>query len=212
MPRKTDKTLKERISYLENALRLKDEEYKKFFETIIDNISHELRTPLNAINGFSGLIQSRELPFKKVEDYFEIIHANIARIQFVIDNVIELSFLNANKLEMKKEVCNLSEILKSTFYYANHLKMKYKKNAVAIICGDIESELVEEFIADEYRIMLVLRNLINNALKNTTKGYVEFGCSSDNDLLKFFVMDTGKGYDKNIISDAFQNQKKQSVG
>ena len=162
-------------------------------EAIIANISHELRTPLNAINGFFGLLQSGEPSFQKQNEFNKIIRENIERLQFVMDNIFEMTMLKENRLTIDTDLCNMSEILKSTLYYSNHLKIQLGKKDVAIICDETNIDKIGSFLTDDYRIKLIMKNLLNNALKNTEQGFVEFGCMRKEGFLEFFVKDTGNG-------------------
>ena len=95
--------LKERIKALEHQLDLKDKENKKFTESFIANISHEIRTPLNAIIGFSGLLRSRALSNSKKEQFLIHINHSTERLLYLIDNIIELSYMQSDKMNLELE-------------------------------------------------------------------------------------------------------------
>ena len=93
--------------------------------------------------------------------------------------------------------------MKSAYYYVSHLKEKHSRNSVAIIYDD-SSINIKDFYCDGFRILLILKNLLNNALKFTDNGYIEFGCQLKNDELEFFVKDTGKGI-RSLTKSVFEN-------
>ena len=199
--------LKEQIRELENKLILKEKENQKFTERFIANVSHEIRTPLNAIVGFSGLLQSRTLTNSKKDQFLIHINQSTERLLYLIDNMLELSYIQSDQMNLKFEKCNISEILKSAYYYASHLKVKHVRNNIAILYDESMLNLSEEVYTDEHRLLLVLRNLINNAIKYTSKGFIEFGCIPKGNLLEFYVKDTGKGI-KNMEKTIFEKYEK----
>ena len=190
-----DKTaaLNNRILELETQIERIKNENKRFTEIFVSNISHEIRTPLNAIIGFSGLLRSREIPFKKKEQFVMHISDSTERLLFLIDNVMELSLIQSDNMNLNVDKCNLSEIIQNTYYYANHLKSKYNKHGIILICDYAELDEIDDLYTDEFKVLLIMRNLINNAIKYTANGYIEFGCKIKNDMLEFFIKDTGYG-------------------
>jgi len=210
--------LLDRIKELEDQLLNKEEAHKQFKQYIVANISHEIRTPLNAIVGFSGLLKSRDLSIEKRDAYVEHINDNTERLLFLVENIIELSNIQANNMKTNLEICHLSELLKSAFYYVNHLKAKYRKDRVGIICNDECNEKLDKFYTDDHRVLLILKNLLNNALKHTDKGYIEFGCMIKDSLLEFYVKDTGKGIqgkngsDRSVFKEFYKNEKSYLSG
>jgi signal transduction histidine kinase len=205
-------SLKKRVRELEESLSDKNEEIKRFTDTFIANISHEIRTPLNAIIGFSGLIGSRELSDYKKKQFLLHISNSTERLLNFVDNLIELSFIRSNNMKLKIELCNIEEILKTVLYYANHLKEKYNKTDLLIINqGELTKDRVL-FLSDEYKLLLVLRNIISNSIKNTNIGTVEFGCIVKKKYIEFFVKDTGTGMlnnDESIFTDFTKKREKE---
>jgi two-component system, chemotaxis family, CheB/CheR fusion protein len=203
--------LKERVQELEHQMHLKECEHKMFKNNLISNISHEIRTPLNAIVGFSGLLKCKNLSDTKKEQYVVHINNSTDRLLFLIDNLIELSYIQSGNLQINMETCYISEILKVGFYYAQHMKEKLSKGNVAIICNAPDTIGGDEFVSDSFKLQLLLRNLINNALKNTDNGYIEFGGDTINGSIEFYVKDTGSGITEfgTSVLESFSNINSQ---
>jgi PAS domain S-box-containing protein len=176
--------------------------YKNHF---LANMSHEIRTPINTIIGFSELIKNEGLLPQKRNKYSEIIEENSQSLLRLIDDIIDVSKIEANELKIKKEACPLGELFSELeMTYNNFLKRKQKPNLELVF--SVPKEAHHDIIfTDPYRLRQILNNLYLNALKYTEKGKIEVGYSIVNETkLRFFVSDTGAGIPADRINNIFK--------
>jgi signal transduction histidine kinase len=187
--------LEDKVRQLEAKLeenRLKTERIKAKF---LSSVSHELRTPMNAILGFSNLLIDKNVTTEKKEEYMEHINQSGNSLLTIVDSMIDASLLEVNELRINKERVNLNLLVQQVYHYYNIDKHKLGKDHIAILLN--KGVRKEEFIitTDHYRLTQVLSSLLNNALKFTSKGIIEFGYSvrEEDRKIQFFVKDSGKG-------------------
>ncbi|HEY3370006.1 MAG TPA: PAS domain S-box protein [Prolixibacteraceae bacterium] len=176
--------------------------YKNHF---LANMSHEIRTPINTIIGFSELMKNEQLPIQKRNKYTDIIEENSQALLRLIDDIIDVSKIEANELKIKKEACALGELFAELeMTYNNFLKRKQTRNLKLLF--QLPEEAHHDVIfTDPYRLKQILNNLFLNALKFTETGQIEIGYNiiSDNKL-RFFVSDTGTGIPPDRIKNIFK--------
>ena len=176
--------------------------YKNHF---LANMSHEIRTPINTIIGFSELMKNEQLPIQKRNKYTDIIEENSQALLRLIDDIIDVSKIEANELKIKKEACALGELFSELeMTYNNFLKRKQNRNLKLQFQVPDESHH-DVIFTDPYRLKQVLNNLFLNALKYTENGTIEIGYNiiSDNKL-RFFVSDTGSGIAPERVKNIFK--------
>lgn len=187
--------LQAKVAELEMKLRTSQQNSDHLKRRFLANISHELRTPMNAILGFSNLLIDKNLTNDKREEYMEHINSNSNNLLSIVDSIIDASLLEAGELAIKKNYCDLHEILQQVYHFFNIGKHKMDKDHIAILLN--KENRSEEFriYTDGYRLSQVLSNLLQNALKFTKKGIIEFGYEVHElqGKIEFFVKDSGKG-------------------
>ena len=154
----------------------------------LSNMSHEIRTPLNAIVGFSELLVNTDDPKDKAE-YMAIINRNNELLLQLISDILDLSKIEAGTLEFIYDMVDINEMLRG-------LEMSYRQKNMEYPDVDISfTSHVNECViyTEKNRVMQVISNFLNNALKFTNKGYIHFGYEEQANGLRFFVSDTGKG-------------------
>lgn len=178
----------------------KAEESNKLKSAFLANMSHEIRTPLNAIVGFSGILASTddEAPEEK-QEYLHIIEDNNNLLLQLISDILDLSKIEAGTLEFAYSNTDLDELFLNM---EDAAKLRNKNNEVEI---RYKRELPECCIStDKNRLTQVIINLLNNAMKFTTKGYIEFGYHlKENNLIYFYVTDTGCGIPNEQVDNIF---------
>ncbi|MCU4176881.1 ATP-binding protein [Carboxylicivirga sp. N1Y90] len=169
------------------------EESDRLKSAFLANISHEIRTPMNGIFGFSELLQLNTFSEDEQNKYLGLIFSSAQQLLSIINDLVNISKLEANLVEVNKEEVNLHEMVSDLF--ALH-KLKAEKLALDFSYS-YELEESERFNVDKVKVRQVLTNLISNAIKNTKDGSVHFGVEpyGDGEFLRFFVCDTGIGID-----------------
>ncbi|HIE03020.1 MAG TPA: response regulator, partial [Thiotrichaceae bacterium] len=179
------------------------------------NMSHEIRTPLNAVIGFSNLLSSL-ISDKKQTRYLDSIQTAGKSLLTLINDILDLSKIEAGRLDIQYEAINLYlifEELKQIF--AVNIA---EKNLELII--NIDEHLPKTLLLDETRLRQVLLNLIGNALKFTKQGYIKLSAypsmeQIDDEIeLIISVTDTGIGVPENqqeVIFESFRQQEGQST-
>lgn len=163
------------------------------------NMSHEIRTPLNAMEGFSRVMCETESQEERMK-YMEIIESNNSRLLTLINEILDLSRVEAGEVSIKKSLTDLNELCRTL------------NNTFKFRCPDTVNMVWEEpnmtvmLNTDGNRISQVFSNLISNALKHTTQGSISYGYRLINDGqdVEFYVSDTGSGIDPQDIDNIFK--------
>ncbi len=163
----------------------KAEESNKLKSAFLANMSHEIRTPMNSIVGFSALLKDRELSDEKKDEFIDIIKSNSDYLLGLIEGIIDISRVESGNVEIKWEKIDARELFRDLKERMQPLKpgLELRYNA-----GDTPL-----FISDRVKLNQVLSNLISNAIKFTSEGYVEYSLRKEKDTLLFSVEDTGTG-------------------
>lgn len=177
------------------------------------NMSHEIRTPMNGIIGLSKLLRKTKLDDTQ-GNYLDAIITSADNLLVIINDILDLSKINEGKLQLEKIPFQLNKLLsnliKSLGYSA--------KDRGLTLSYTLGEDLAYTYIGDPVRINQVLLNLLGNALKFTHEGFVKLAVSLDKrddniDFIKFEVIDTGIGIDKDKQKLIFENfsQEDESV-
>lgn len=184
----------------------------KLKTSFLANMSHEIRTPLNAIMGFLNLYYEEGYTIEEREAFRSYIEKSSKDLIQIIDDILDISRIEANKLMISNTVCDLDNLLSElhSFYQKGVIKSKMK---VELIYE--QPKMLATILTDPLRLRQILINLIDNALKFTEIGSVTFGYESKKDTILFYVKDTGIGIsedNKKIIFDSFtrvENHKRK---
>lgn len=185
----------------ENELKLLDalakaEESDKLKAAFLTNMSHEIRTPLNAILGFSDLLKDENLPKSQTVAFLSKISENGNALLQLIEDILELSMLEAGKVKIKKETVEIEALMQSFVDDCQSLAHRKNKDNLRIIKTTPEKNSF--FVTDAHRLRQIMHNLIDNALKYTEQGIVEIGFElprNGQSMMKLYVRDTGVGID-----------------
>lgn len=177
-----ERNLQELLDKLITSLEFKS----KFLATM----SHELRTPLNAIIGFTSLLLDRNYgPLNKDQmEFLEDVTSEADHLKRLIDMILDFSLIDMGKFELAIENFKLLPILKEIVSIVNHLFMK---KGIKMNLEGINEEIYVK--ADPLRFKQILYNLIDNAIKFTEFGHIDFRCIEREDNWEFQVEDTGIG-------------------
>ncbi len=170
------------------------------------NMSHEIRTPMNGVVGFAELLKDKNISEEERIQYLDIIDINSKKLLALIDDIIDVAKIESGELSISLEDFDLNKMLNNILIVANKEKENQYKNDVEIILSVPDPRQQMIINSDELRLGQVFINLINNAIKFTDTGIIEFGyiVLKDSKKIKFFVKDDGIGIPKHEIDTIFQ--------
>ena len=177
----------------------KAEKASRMKSLFLANMSHEIRTPLNAIEGFSRIMAETDSAEERMK-YMEIVESNNSRVLALINEILDLSRVEAGEISIKKSMTDLNEMCKSI-----QLIFKFRCPETVQLLWSMPNMNVT-LNTDVNRITQVFSNLISNALKHTSKGSITYGYRLINDGqdVEFFVSDTGSGIAKEDLDHIFK--------
>ncbi|MFN8208076.1 MAG: ATP-binding protein [Bacteroidales bacterium] len=183
--------------------RFRAEENDKLKTAFLNNMSHEIRTPMNGILGFSDLLVNRELPEEKKKEYGRIIKASGEQLMHIIDDILDISKLEAGQVRINESSYQLNQLIHLAGAIAeNQVRVKGKKINIRVITALPDGRDV--FTGDKTRVMQILNNLANNAVKFTNEGTIEIGYRQEKTTLVLFVKDSGIGIEPRLQKRIFE--------
>lgn len=192
--------LKEKENELKDALK-KAEESDKLKSAFLTNITHEVRTPMNGVLGFTELLKNSKPDDEEYYEYLDIIESSGKRMMTLINNLVELSMIQANEVITNKTEFNLNKLLDDVFH--DFLEISKSKNLNFQLSKSLKDD--DSIIyQDKIHLKKILDNLLNNAFKYTDKGTVRFGYQKSENYLEFFITDTGIGISETIKNKIFE--------
>lgn len=209
----TDEQYKEELLKHRNEELLfakeKAEESNRLKTEFLNNMSHEIRTPLNGIIGFSQMLKEPQLSSVNIEKYTDIIQKSSYQLLKIVEDILEISALETNKIQLSEEVFCLNDLLDDLFTF--YSKIACKKG----LSFNLEKGISDKescILSDRTKMYKILVNLLENALKFSDHGFVNFGYIVENDRLAIYIKDTGVGIaPENIdaIFDRFTQEEKE---
>lgn len=230
--RNLEKIVEKRTAELMEA-KNKAEQSDQLKSAFLANMSHEIRTPMNGILGFAELLKTPDLSGDQQQEYIGIIRKSGDRMLNIINDIVDISKIEAGLVEMAYKQSNINE--QTEFIYKF---FKPQAEAKGIILSYKNSLSFDEafFMTDKEKVYAILTNLIKNAIKYTDKGSIEFGYNIDVEdqhaallhasslsvpQLRFYVKDTGIGvpidrqqaiFDRFIQADIADKRAFQGAG
>ena len=181
---------------LEEA-KVKAEAADKMKSKYLADMSHEIRTPLNAITGFSELMAFADTDEERMS-YYDVIKMNNQLLMQLINDILDISKIEADAIKITYEQLDVSELMDTIYASA---KLRVPGGVKLVLEKGADHHM---FGTDSMRLLQLINNLVNNAIKNTKEGSITMGYTirPDNQL-RFYVRDTGIGIDKDKLKDVF---------
>jgi len=186
----------------------KAEESDRLKSAFLANMSHEIRTPLNAILGFSGLLRDVHDDKEKTDEFVEIIESSGQQLLNIINDLLEISKIETGQITITPATVNINKVMRELFnQYSKQTELK-----------GLDLLLFEEYkddfytVTDENRLKQILYNLMNNAIKFTSEGKIQFGYTVEDEYIRFSVTDTGIGLSENDKAIIFKPFRQVETG
>ncbi len=179
----------------------KAEEADQLKSAFLANMSHEIRTPMNSIIGFAQLLDEDKNTDKHA-DYLKIIMDNSHLLLRLIEDIIDISKIEAGQIEIHTAPTDIHRVLDDLYSSFKHVMHDSGKEGLNLTVSYAKPEL--SLVTDEVRFKQILSNLLTNAIKYTETGSIQFGYAPESGVIRFFVKDTGIGIRENEIDSIFQ--------
>jgi PAS domain S-box-containing protein len=166
----------------------KAEESDRLKTAFLHNVSHEIRTPMNAIIGFTTLLNEKGTTEQEKQQFTGIITQSSNQLLSIINDIVDIANIESGQVKVNFSRINLNSCMKGLLE-----QFSYRKNNISI---GLHLDLPDDqsyLVTDETKMIQVLSNLINNALKFTQEGRIDFGYQVQNEYIEFYVSDTGIG-------------------
>ena len=213
--RKSREQLKKRNEQLRSALAMA-EEGEKMKTEFVRSVSHEIRTPLNAINGFNDILNTPgiEISAEERTDLLARIADNIKAITNIVDEMLQMADKESNEFYDKTDRIYCNSFFSNLLYsHREHVSSSIELEYVPRVINRFQIETNEEGLRK------VMEELIQNAIKFTSKGYIRVSCqlSDDNYQLLVSIEDSGRGIPKEEQEKIFEgfyktNTFEQGIG
>ena len=181
------------------------EESTRSKEVFLANMSHEIRTPMNAIVGMSNQLGKTNLDTTQ-QFYLSTINAASENLLFIINDILDISKIEAGKLQIEKIGFELKEVVSRAIRVLGH---KAEEKGLTITTGSLDTAVSGVLMGDPFRLNQILLNLINNSIKFTEKGgvVISFEVISETVLtqtVRLTVKDTGIGMEELFVKNLFE--------
>ncbi len=187
----------------------KAEESDRLKSAFLSNMSHEIRTPMNAILGFSGLLSDPGSTEEEKAEYIDIIKERGKDLMRIISDIIDVAKIESGQLKINIKDCKINRLLEDIYTVFNQIKQKQEKHHVELLTSLEISDPEFTILTDPQRLRQVITNLVENALKFTEKGVIEFGYTIKEDFgigksIEFFIQDSGIGIPEEMHKMIFE--------
>ena len=166
------------------------EESDRLKTAFLQNMSHEIRTPLNGIIGFSHLLGNEDITNEEIEEFTNIIKQSGNRLLEIVNNVLDISKIETGQIEIHNKYFCLNVLINDLYGFFQPLAKSQGLNLNYHNSLDDEHCIIS---SDDTKLNQILTNLINNAIKFTATGSIDFGYEITDNFLLFYVRDTGIG-------------------
>lgn len=182
----------------------KSQESDRLKSAFLANMSHEIRTPMNGILGFAELLKRPNLTGKEQQQYIKIIETSGTRMLNIVNNIVDISKIESGIIEITNKVTNINEQIE---FLTSFFAPEIEKKGLRLVYSKALPTNNATIITDTEKLYGILTNLLKNAIKHTYKGAIEIGYhlkpGDHQDLLEFFITDSGNGIPEDRLSVIF---------
>ena len=164
--------------------------------TILQGLSHEVRTHMNAIVAFSYLMSRNGCNIEEREQFSDQILASCEQLIGLLDSFLDSAILDTGNSNSDYRICRFENIIDDLLSEFREIIKKDVYKDITLIAENGSSDETKQVLIDTNRVFRVIRNLFQNALKNTRSGYIKIGYYLRDDKITFYVLDSGQGYFK----------------
>lgn len=186
----------------------KAKEADRLKSAFLANMSHEIRTPMNGIIGFAEMLQNPDLYEEKRAFYANIIMNSSRQLLSIINDVLDMSTIEAGLVEIKKTPVSINEMLRELHEF---FLQKSDEKGIKLTSELTLDDELSVISTDQTKVQQILTNFISNAIKFTKKGEVSFGYTFKDNFLEFYVKDTGIGIDKKFHHEIFERFRQVNI-
>jgi PAS domain S-box-containing protein len=192
----------ERIKNLEDITKAKEraEESDRLKSAFLANMSHEIRTPLNSIVGFSDLLLDPDFDRNQYAEFAKIISSSGNSLLAIISDIMDISKIEAGQIKVVKTRFSVMQLIREIQKQYSFTAIEKGLDLKIITDIDLEELVIE---SDVNKLRQILVNFVGNAIKFTSKGFVEIGATTKNSKVLFHVKDTGIGIPKEYHTEIF---------
>ena len=181
------------------------EHSSKAKEQFLANMSHEIRTPINGIDGMCKLLDGTNLS-EEQKEYLNAIESSSENLLVIINDILDISKIEAGKLTLEKIGFKIRDCINQNIK-TNYYKAEEKD---ILLLSEIEENIDEILMGDTTRLTQIITNLVSNAIKFTSEGFVKVKLSLDQkteqtNTIKFEVLDTGIGISEDKLQVIFES-------
>jgi len=182
----------ERKKIEEELIRAKEkaEQSDRLKTAFLHNISHEIRTPMNAIIGFTTLLDSPDTDEESRKQYIDIIAQSSNQLLAIISDIDDYSNLETGLVKLSRSTINLNTVIRHVY---DQYRLRTDQQGLILNFTTHLDDSEARVLTDETKVVQVFSNLLNNSLRFTKEGRIEFGYVLRGEMVEFFVSDTGIG-------------------
>jgi PAS domain S-box-containing protein len=194
--KQAEKELKESFQLIQKMnenlifVNAKAEESEKLKRAFLSNISHEIRTPLNAIIGFSQLLLEPNMSVADFERNIAIVKISSQQLLSIISDIIDISKIETGQFQLTSELVNVNNLMSELFEL---YIPKAEKKKIRLRLSGLQSDAHTLLNTDGERLKQVVKRLLNNAIKFTQNGDIDFGFHEKEHFVEFYIKDSGIG-------------------
>lgn len=193
----------EKKKMLDDLIKAKEkaEETDQLKTAFLNNISHEIRTPFNGMLGFLQMLEHEDLTSSERIDYINIFNSNAHRFMNTINNIVEISQIQAGQIGFTTTETNIRQQSLELF---NHFNIVAEQKGLAFTVNDNLDLQTEYILTDGSKLKTILSILLDNAFKFTRTGSITFSINKNDKSIKYIIRDTGIGIPEDKMPTIFE--------